>query len=349
MNNGKNTTIQCNLNDKMKDIFNKFGRKVNKDINLLYFLYGGKILNEELTLEENINKDDINKINIIVNDINKEEEKENIIKSKEIICPICKECIKMNIYNYRIYLNECKNKHRIDNIFIKEFENKQNINQNEIICDICKINNKGKAPNNEFYFCNTCKIKICTLCKSSHNMEHNIINYQQKDYICEIHNEIYIKYCTTCKKNICLSCHKMHKEHAKIPYEDIIPDMYEVINTFHKLKNSMDIFKNDFKKIINELNIVIENLDIYYIICKNLINIYESKNRNYETLQNINEINNNNNNIINDINNINNDNNILNKLKEILNIYKKMKNYESAEINEIRSETKLNLRKIKKK
>jgi len=30
---GVNTTIQCNLNDKMKDIFTKFGVKFKKDIN----------------------------------------------------------------------------------------------------------------------------------------------------------------------------------------------------------------------------------------------------------------------------------------------------------------------------
>ena len=123
--NGKNTTIQCNLNDKMKNIFLRFGIKVEVDINSLFFLYGGKKLKEELTLEENINKDDIKlkKINIIVNDIDKEEEKVINIKSKEIICPICKECIKMNIYNYRIYLNECKNKHRIDNIYALSHRN----------------------------------------------------------------------------------------------------------------------------------------------------------------------------------------------------------------------------------
>ena len=99
--NGKNTIIQCNINDKMKDIFIKYGIKLEKDINSLYFLYGGKQLKEELTLEENINKEDmkLNKINIIVNDIDKEEEKEINKKSKEIICPICKECIKMKIKN----------------------------------------------------------------------------------------------------------------------------------------------------------------------------------------------------------------------------------------------------------
>jgi len=81
-----NTIIQCNLNDKMKEILIRFGKKLGIDINTLYFLYRGKKLKEELTLEENINinKDDIklNKINIIVSDIDKEEEKKNEYKIK---------------------------------------------------------------------------------------------------------------------------------------------------------------------------------------------------------------------------------------------------------------------------
>ena len=52
-------------------------------------------MKEELTLEENINKEDIKlkKINIIMNYIDKEEEEINL-KSKEIICLICKVYIK---------------------------------------------------------------------------------------------------------------------------------------------------------------------------------------------------------------------------------------------------------------
>ena len=95
-------------------------------------------------------------------------------KSKEVICPKCKEYIKRKINNYRIYLNECKNNHRIDNILISEFENKQFINQNEIICDNCKINNKSNTYNNEFYICNTCKKYLCPLCKKNkHDKNHN--------------------------------------------------------------------------------------------------------------------------------------------------------------------------------
>jgi len=90
--------------------------------------------------------------------------------------------------------------------------------------------------------------------------------------------------------------------------------------------------------MINKLNKVIDNIDIYYNISKNMIKNYEKKNRNYIILQNINEINNNV--IINEINKINEDNNIINKIMEIMNIYKKMKNNEIEIIYNIKEEDK---------
>ena len=46
-----------------------------------------------------------------------------------------------------------------------------------------------------------------------------VINYEDKGYICEIHNENYIKYCNTCKINICPLCKSKHdKNHNIINY-----------------------------------------------------------------------------------------------------------------------------------
>ena len=70
----------------------------------------------------------MNKMNILVDDMNIGIEKETIIKSKNVICPICQECIKMDIQDYNIFLYECKNGHELDNILLNEFEDKQKIN-----------------------------------------------------------------------------------------------------------------------------------------------------------------------------------------------------------------------------
>ena len=46
----------------------------------------------------------------------------DIIKSKNIICPECKENIKMDIIDYKINIYECKNGHKKENILLNEFE-----------------------------------------------------------------------------------------------------------------------------------------------------------------------------------------------------------------------------------
>ena len=60
---GSNISIQCNKNQKLKDICNNLSLKINEDINSLLFLYGGNKLNLDKTLNE-ITKE--NKINILV-------------------------------------------------------------------------------------------------------------------------------------------------------------------------------------------------------------------------------------------------------------------------------------------
>ena len=147
---GNQTSIQCETNEKMKDICLKFTNKLELDINKIYFLFNGdKInVNEEAKLMDIIKGKEINEIVILVNDINEEIKKENIILSKEVICPICKENISLNFYNYKINLINCKNNHNINHILIKDFKNSQKIDISKIICEICKIKNKSETYNN---------------------------------------------------------------------------------------------------------------------------------------------------------------------------------------------------------
>ena len=60
----------------------------------------------------------------------------------------------------------------------------------------------------------------------------------------------------------------------------------------------------------------------YYNIKKDLINYYDSKNRNYEIMYNLKEINNDS--IFDEINKINNENKINNKFNDIMDIYNEM-------------------------
>ena len=128
--NGINTIVQCNLDEKMKDICKKFKDKAQIGNKNIFYTYDGKIgINEELTFEEIANREDKgrSKMNIIVFENEFEMNTNDIIKSKNIICPDCKENIKMDIKDYKINLYECKKGHKFENILLNEFEETQNI------------------------------------------------------------------------------------------------------------------------------------------------------------------------------------------------------------------------------
>ena len=79
--------VQCSNEEKMKDIIQRFGKKINKDLNSLKFLLGGNQINLELTFKEQIslieNRDVKMKILVYIN----EEKTEYILilKRKAII------------------------------------------------------------------------------------------------------------------------------------------------------------------------------------------------------------------------------------------------------------------------
>ena len=167
---GQQIIIQSNnLEEKIKDIINKFKIKIKEEENNnLYYIYNGDKINEELELNQIIKEKNIKNISILVYNKNNKE-KEKVIISNEIICPECKENILLNIENYKINLYECKNEHKKENILLNEFENMQKIDYTKIKCNKCEINNRNNMHNNEFYICNDCNINLCPLCKYKHN------------------------------------------------------------------------------------------------------------------------------------------------------------------------------------
>ena len=56
-------------------------------------------------------------------------------------------------------------------------------------------------------------MNLYPLYKSIHDKKHNIINYDNKNYTCNKHNETFIKYCEDCKIDLCLSCVNDNKNH----------------------------------------------------------------------------------------------------------------------------------------
>ena len=132
---GIQTEIQCNINDKIKDIYKKYETKIGIDLFKIYFIYNGNKINDNLNLKDIINEEDKrrNIINILVNENDNSIIKENKIISKEIICPKCYENILIQLNVYKINLFNCRNNHNIDNILLNEYEN--NIDISKIICN----------------------------------------------------------------------------------------------------------------------------------------------------------------------------------------------------------------------
>ena len=66
---GIETIIQCNINDKIKDIYKRYETKIGINISKLFFIYNGNQINNNLKLNEIINEEDKkrNIINILVN------------------------------------------------------------------------------------------------------------------------------------------------------------------------------------------------------------------------------------------------------------------------------------------
>ena len=81
---GKETVIQCNFREYMKDICQKFINTIEKNNNQFIFIYGGDKINPKLTYENVDSKIDKERMimNILVYEINKYEDKE---KPKKII------------------------------------------------------------------------------------------------------------------------------------------------------------------------------------------------------------------------------------------------------------------------
>jgi len=116
---------------------------------------------------------------------------------------------------FKVKLFGCKNWHLFENLSFFDINKYQLINESKIICAICKKVNKAITYNNSFFIYTTCKQNICPLCNSSHDKDHNIIGYKQKNFICNLHNESYAFYCNDCNKNICILCEIEHNNHNK--------------------------------------------------------------------------------------------------------------------------------------
>ena len=320
-----NFDIQCQKDEKLKILHQRFKNKLKEETNQFIFLYNGNVINEELTFNQIANEMDKkrNEMNIIVIDIVPPNPIQKFIISKDIICQDCYENSFINIKKYKFDI-KCKNGHEINDILIKEFDEKQKIDISKIICNKCN-ENRAEAFDNKFYICITCNIYLCPLCKSNHDKKHKIIDFDNKFNLCNKHCFYFVKFCNNCKTNICMQCQNAHKDHDFIDLGDLFINKENMIEEMNKFKNKMDTYINDLSNnIFNTINNVKENMNIYYKICNKIINNYDEQKLTYQNIQNIIKINNYNINISKEIDNLEKKNSITEKLDYLYNIYQNM-------------------------
>ena len=284
--------IQCQENELISNIIPIFCNKAQIDRKNLCFLCNGSRLNEQLPLSQiPLNNNETKRIILVVDIIEDNPIEECIKKSDNIICPECKESIIISIKDYKISLSQCKKGHKIKNLSLSKFKESQNIDISKILCGLCK-KSKAEIEQNQLFLCNTCNLNLCPLCKSIHDINHNIINYDDKPYICPKDGVIYGFYCMDCKKNVCSSCEEDHIDqgHNTIPFSLLNRNKNKFAVDYYQLENYITNFKNIVNDLVSKLNKVIENINIYYEIVTKVMNSIQRKKKNYEEILSINEL-----------------------------------------------------------
>ena len=318
--NNTKVVIQCNKDDKMKDIIAKYLSKSDKNKNNLTFLYNGQLLNEELSFNKCANSLDRqrNSINILVcglQDLN-----DNLVKSKYVICPKCYDSALLSIKDFKISITGCKSGHRTEDLDLNEFNEAQNIDESTIKCDKCE-KAKNETQQKKLFTCNMCKQNLCSICKNSHDESHNnyVKDYDENQFICKQHFENYTNYCTNCKKDICTLCVNEHKDHNFITYDSIMVDFDKIKSKeLEDTKEKIIQLKSIVTGMIAQLNNLNRNLNCYFDIYDNIIYNFNSKKRNYSVLQNVNNLKKFNDDLLINITEIIKDNNIKTKFTNII-------------------------------
>ncbi len=328
---GQIEAIGCNKDEYMINIYKRYVKKIKADLNNLYFLCNGSLINPELKLQ-NILKENENIINMIVNDLDNDEDNcINLKQSKHIICPICNEICLINLNDYKISFSNCKNGHKFTKILFDEFLDFQKIDESKILCDKCEKedkNKKSEVNNNLFYKCCTCNVNLCPLCKHNHDQKcskkHLIINNDIQNYLCNEHGERYISHCQECNKDLCDKCGYDDNHYSSFHKVSFLYEfMKKKNNKMNELRVKIDNLKNKISKKTTRINKVIENYEVYFNIANNTINSLERKHINFYILNNINNFIEYNGKIIKDIDKILNEN-VEIKNKYISEIHQKM-------------------------
>lgn len=279
--------IQCTLEDKMEDIYQKFITKLNPSlsINDFDYFYEGNKLDKNI---QNLN----NSIFIDKNEVTISVEK----KSKIVKCPqcICNDSI-IDIDNYVIKFSNCKYNH-VDYKIFDDYEETQKINYSKIFCKEAGCKKNQSNDYEDFYKCITCCKLLshtqyyCNFHSKEHDKnlleKHKQVKYEQKNYICSKHEHEFTKYCFTCRKDLCRDCYESHKGHKTKKYEQLCPNLEEFKESLNQIKTKIENLKIIIAYI--KKNLLDGTMKIYKNYCEILNDVIEKYEYNNKELKNYN-------------------------------------------------------------
>ena len=261
-----------------------------------------------IQLEDEKENGRVSDINDDINFFKQFEEKNNIEK---IVCPKCGEMpiLELDCNNY-IIKSYCPKRHNIEEKFISYIKQSNEKLEEEITCSECKKTNKQLKD--DMYICNCRKI-FCTKCKEEHkekdddDIEHNLIKYSNKDFICPCSEDCldFNYFCVNCNKNLCFNCQIEHKDnnsdHNIIYYLDEVDknlteeqinnkkEEYEKqVKSIKEFLQEIDSWKEELEKKIEHLK---SNLKMYLLINDYILNKFDSLSMNEQTIESLKRIN----------------------------------------------------------
>ena len=260
------------INDTIGDLQNKYSSLLNKDVKELYFLYNGKNIPKTKKILE-INK---NEINIFVYD--KNEKKNSKKELNNIICTKCKNLSLLINDDSLLLVNKCnKNDHIYNYTSINPFIKSQFSDEAEAICIECK---NSKKYYNKFYI-NSNNYLFCPLCADIYS--NDLIDYDFRFCICNIHKSKYVSYCKKCDINLCIKCENDHINHKIKLYKNIIPNKARIkelekeYDKFINLQNEMKNIRIYFDYLISDISTYLNKRDIIFkYIMNNKLDNYEN-------------------------------------------------------------------------
>ena len=229
-------------------------------------------------------------------------------KNKLIYCPKCNNFCLIKFDGYRIILENCLNNHLITDLPLEEYYNDLLLSNKKI------INNDPfscfEHQNKFCSFCEYCKMNLCKLCEEKHgNHKDKIIQF---NFILRSDMDNYIK-----EKN----------------------------KKFEEFRNAIDLIKQDIDNIISKFENIKRNIDIYYNINNDILNVYSSQKINYYILINIFE--NKFENSLDEIKEIINEKNYIKKLEKLLDLYDEINDVSQIKIKYIVNKNNTNNFSIK--